>query len=534
MKRRTGFAVAMATLAITAPAFTQNQTDTISPIVAGGVPFRVEMELVDWVGDDLPAIHSAAYATLGDQLLLVGGKTSGLHNFTCDPDVNWPAADFNGTLMVVDFETRDTFTRPLADAASGLTPNQIASLSSSNPLSHQSGERLVCIGGYGVDDQGDYVTFSTLRVLDVAGVIDWVRGDRTQLTDHIRFHEAPKGAPPDFFTICGGVLIENGDEFWSCLGQNFQGGYVDLSVCPSIGTSQVYTKSIRRFELDAANPDAAPVYLGETASPPAWARRRDLNVLPAVVPGGDGAVALAGVFTLEEGIWTAPIVIDPQGDMSMGDPDAPGTLLQGFNAYESGRLSLWSELRRENWFLTFGGLGFQVLAEGTLVENYSIPYSNETLAIRYAPDTDSWSQHLAGTSYPLSTDENGNPWFNGTETLTIPLVDQSRRQIDLDAITEPTSVAYLYGGIVANGQGIVTFPDTFASNQLFEVILVPGPGCPADLDGDGTVGSDDLATLLLTWGPVPPGTPADLNADGVVSSADLGWMIGAWGVCPGP
>ena len=207
MKQRSGFAVAMATLAITAPAFTQNQTDTISPIVAGGVPFRVEMELVDWVGDDLPAIHSAAYATLGDQLLLVGGKTSGLHNFTCDPDVNWPAADFNGTLMVVDFETRDTFTRPLADAASGLTPNQIASLSSSNPLSHQSGERLVCIGGYGVDDQGDYVTFSTLRVLDVAGVIDWVRGDRTQLTDHIRFHEAPKGAPPDFFTICGGVLI---------------------------------------------------------------------------------------------------------------------------------------------------------------------------------------------------------------------------------------------------------------------------------------------------------------------------------------
>ena len=257
-------------------------------------------------------------------------------------------------------------------------------------------------------------------------------------------------------------------------------------------------------------------------------------MLPAVVPGGDGAVALAGVFTLEEGIWTAPIVIDPQGEMSMGDPDVPGTLLQGFNAYESGRLSLWSELRRENWFLTFGGLGFQVLAEGTLVENYNIPYSNETLAVRYAPDTDSWSQHLIGTSYPLSTDENGNAWFNGTETLTIPLVDQSRRQIDLDAITEPTSVAYLYGGIIANGPGIVTFPNTFASNQLFEVILVPGPGCSADLDGDGTVDAADLATLLLAWGRVPPGTPADLNADGVVSSADLGWMIGAWGVCPGP
>ena len=133
----------------------------------------------------------------------------------------------------------------------------------------------------------------------------------------------------------------------------------------------------------------------------------------------------------------------------------------------------------------------------------------------------------------MSTDENGNVWFNGIETFTIPLIDETRHQIDLDAITEATSVAYLYGGIIANGQGIVTFPDTFASNQLFEVILVPGAGCPADLDGDGTVDAADLAILLLAWGRVSPGTPADLNFDGVVSSADLGWLIGAWGVCPG-
>jgi hypothetical protein len=56
---------------------------------------------------------------LGQRLLLVGGKTTGLHNFTCDPDVNWPAADFNHSLMVVDFKTRETFTRPLT---SGIAP----------------------------------------------------------------------------------------------------------------------------------------------------------------------------------------------------------------------------------------------------------------------------------------------------------------------------------------------------------------------------------------------------------------------------
>ena len=520
-------------LGVQTSATAQNQTESLSPLFTGGVPFRVEVELVDWIGDDLPAIHSAAHAMLGQRLLLVGGKTTGLHNFTCDPDVNWPAADFNHSLMVVDFATRDTFTRPLTERDTGLTPNQMASLASTNPLSTQVDDRLVSLGGYGIDENGDYVTFSTLRVFDVEVVIGWVLGDRTALADHIRFHEAPKDASSDFFTICGGVLIKNGDEFWSCLGHDFQGGYVDLNVCPSIGTTQVYTKSIRRFALDATQPGTPPIYLGETTSPPAWARRRDLNVFPATVPGGDGAVALGGVFTLEEGIWTAPIVIDPEGDMSMRDPDAPGTLLQGFNVYESGAFSLWSESRRENWFVAFGGLGYQVLAEGILVENPSIPYSNEVLAVRYAPDSDSWSQHLIGASFPMSTDENGNVWFNGIETFTIPLIDETRHQIDLDAITEATSVAYLYGGIIANGQGIVTFPDTFASNQLFEVILVPGAGCPADLDGDGTVDAADLAILLLAWGRVSPGTPADLNFDGVVSSADLGWLIGAWGVCPG-
>lgn len=532
--RKMPWVAAVATAGMTVATMAQNQTDMLSPMVTDGVPFQMELELVEWIGDPLPAIHSAAFAMYEDQLLLVGGKASGLHNFTCNPNVNWPAAEFNRSLMVVDFEMRETFTRSLEDGDTGLTPNQIASLASSNTLTRELGERLVSMGGYGIDERGDYVTFSTLRVFDVPGVIGWVRGDRSSLADHIHFHDAPKNAPADFFTICGGILISNGDELWSCLGQSYQGGYVDENVCPSVGTIQIYTRSIRRFKLDGPGPDAAPVYLGETASPPAWARRRDLNVFPAVVPDGDGAVALGGVFTLEDGVWTVPIVIDADGGMSMREPEDPRALRQGFNVYESARLSLWSESRRENWFVSFGGLGYQVLADGALVENNSVPYSNDALAVRYAPDTGSWSQHLIGTSYPMSTDEDGNRWFNGIDTLTIRIADESKRQIELDSIVEPTRVAYLYGGIVANGQGITTFPQTFASNQLFEVVLIPGAGCPADLDGDGEVDAADLATLLLAWGSVPPETPADLNADGVVSSADLGWMIGDWGPCARP
>jgi hypothetical protein len=49
---------------------------------------------------------------------------------------------------------------------------------------------------------------------------------------------------------------------------------------------------------------------------------------------------------------------------------------------------------------------------------------------------------------------------------------------------------------------------------------------PADLDGDGTVGSADLAILLGEWG--TPGPLGDLDGDGVVGSSDLTVLLGRW------
>jgi hypothetical protein len=55
------------------------------------------------------------------------------------------------------------------------------------------------------------------------------------------------------------------------------------------------------------------------------------------------------------------------------------------------------------------------------------------------------------------------------------------------------------------------------------------PGCPADLDGSGTVGAADLATLLGAWGTGDP--CADLDGSGTVGAADLAILLGAWGPC---
>jgi len=54
--------------------------------------------------------------------------------------------------------------------------------------------------------------------------------------------------------------------------------------------------------------------------------------------------------------------------------------------------------------------------------------------------------------------------------------------------------------------------------------------CPADLDGNGSVSSSDLSTLLNFWG--TNNATADLDRSGDVGSADLSILLNAWGNCP--
>ena len=55
--------------------------------------------------------------------------------------------------------------------------------------------------------------------------------------------------------------------------------------------------------------------------------------------------------------------------------------------------------------------------------------------------------------------------------------------------------------------------------------------CPADFDGDGSVGATDLLLLLGSWGPCK-GCPADFDENGNVGASDLLTLLVNWGPCP--
>lgn len=80
------------------------------------------------------------------------------------------------------------------------------------------------------------------------------------------------------------------------------------------------------------------------------------------------------------------------------------------------------------------------------------------------------------------------------------------------------------GSMTQNG----TITDSQGISPWRIAVWRPATPCPADLDGDGSVGAPDLAILLGSWG---GGGPADFDGGGVGAS-DLAILLGSWGPCP--
>lgn len=65
-----------------------------------------------------------------------------------------------------------------------------------------------------------------------------------------------------------------------------------------------------------------------------------------------------------------------------------------------------------------------------------------------------------------------------------------------------------------------------------DYVAIEGNPCPGDVDGDGTIGSADLAMLLSYWNSTEAcGNNSDVNLDGLIDGIDLAFMLGQWGDC---
>ncbi|MDZ4752868.1 MAG: hypothetical protein SGJ09_10200 [Phycisphaerae bacterium] len=133
--------------------------------------------------------------------------------------------------------------------------------------------------------------------------------------------------------------------------------------------------------------------------------------------------------------------------------------------------------------------------------------------------------------------EAGNPEFAVNSVLISQYAAANVVAYDLDANSDPivaTKRTFISG--VGGAEGAARDPltgdylfSTFQSGDRVLVVRGFAVSCPADLNGDGAVGPQDLALLLGDWGGTS--SPADLDSNGVVGASDLAIMLGAWGPC---
>lgn len=447
---------------------TRNQTDDLSPILSqDALHFTINIEQANF---QLPPEGLQTFAVGIDkgEWLLVSGRTNGLHGFGDGTD-NLPARFQNTRAYVVNPKNGTTISRSFYDPSSGLTQEQIDAISATAVQFYQAGTTLYINGGYGVDTQtGQFSTKPTLSAIDIPGLIHWVKNGEIKkpAAKYIRQTSHP------LLQVTGGVLFQANPHspFLLIFGQNFDGFYTDNS-------SGIYTEQVRPFQvIDDGN--ILYVQQGNQLKKNPDYHRRDLNVIPIIQESTHFSfIALSGVFTKDEGVYTVPVFIDAEGKAFMPDPTNPNTFKQGMNNYFCAYTNLYSKKSNKNHILLYGGFSYLFLDNGSIQADPEIPFINTVSAIVVDGERNV-SQYLMDNQYPTIIADFGQPpnqsLIFGVGARFIPAENVPLFPNDIisyDELGSSTLLGYIVGGIDSIARNTVSSSQSAASPYIFTVTL---------------------------------------------------------------
>lgn len=461
---------------------TANQTDITSPIYSGDqLPFDLEIELADF---QLPfGIHSFVSGNTKGKWIFLAGRRNGMHTFNNNPD-NFPPTEQNDAVIVVDSVKKKVYVRSLRDPDSGLTLDQIESLSVTSSQFYQvegpedKSHKIYMSGGYGFRSKiNDFTTWPFLTAIDIEGLMHWVvkpsKGETA--AQHIR------QTSHQMLAVTGGYMDQLGGKknpTLLCLGQDYEGPYF-FGI-----NSQWYTEQVRTFyikddgsKLSVKFKDPKPFMRDSNL------HRRDLNICRVLRKGAKGKliqqlVAFSGVFTNMDGIWTVPVSIFANGQTAMQDPAAITTFKQGMSNYASANVGLYSRRSGIIYNVLLGGISYGVFTNGIFTTSAEFPFTNQVSVISSSNEMD-FKQYFMTATYPLilSTSSNfGNPLLFGAGAQFIREKDVSEyleEVLKLDKINKRTVVGYIVGGIQSSVPNTETASDSAASPYIFKLIVDP-------------------------------------------------------------
>jgi hypothetical protein len=478
------------------------------------VPFSLALEA--FAVEGYPGLHSFAHGGDPSALVLLAGRTNGLHGFQPSVEAaefpSFPREFANDTAYVLDLAAG----KLLGQAkVTGLPSPYAQQLVASNTQWLEDGGWLYVVGGYGPDTEPPHglVTLPWLTVIDREALVRTVTSGAPLDEAFARAHMASVQHPA--LAITGGDLQLVGGKLLLAFGHQFDGEYT-----PGGGQAfQEYSNSVRVFTAAASRGEGGAVevdlqFLGtvpeNTNRPPDNPyHRRDLTVKGALDPSGSPRVGVyGGVFKggRQEG-YVHPLYVTAGSGGGAGCVSGQGIAIcedtaatQLLSQYDCGAVQLYSASAGAMYSTFFGGIsGYywdpecsclkedQVDVFGKGVDSLPFIDSVSTFRVTAAGSAQFLHQGLtfppAGRA-PSCPDGSGGTVaaaYLGAETKFVPAagVPASGGVLLLDRISERTVIGYLVGGIAAACPGdppncyASTKGTTCASSLVYRVTLDP-------------------------------------------------------------
>lgn len=407
---------------------------TISISAQEKYPFKLELEPV--IPNGFKGLQSFAWAKSGDMILLVGGRTDGLHRR--QPFAAFSKIYNNTELIVLDLKNNKVWKKNILTLPASLNEQ----LQSSNMEFYQQEDQLIIIGGYGYSEtKRDHITFPSIISIKVKALIQAIVKNESvqqymlQLTD-------------ERMAVTGGRLAQLNNVFYLVGGQRFDGRYNPHGPDHGPGFSQQYTNQIRKFNLEIAE-DKLKIknYLAITDS--LLLHRRDYNLVPQIDGNGKVIVTIfSGVFQYEKDIpYTTLIDINETSYIEIPDFN------QQFSHYHTATLPFFSRKDKIMYNVFFGGI-----AQYTKNENGEIEKDDNIPFVKSISVVERNQNKIKEYTLP-----DPMPGFFGAAGEFIPVNEKliiTNNILDYDKIKDKRQlIGYIVGGIDSRS------PNVFWSNE---------------------------------------------------------------------
>ena len=418
---------------------------------AQSIQFDIELQPVTLPGFE--GIHSFAWGKWENYILLLGGRTDGLHRrqpfAAFHPDGN------NISIRVIDLKTEKVVTRSLND----LPPLLADQLQSTNMQFHQDSNRLVLTGGYGYSQaRSRFMTYPLLTTIRVKEFIEALLENKDVLP-FIQFTES------EMMAVTGGRLNKLGEYYYLVGGQRFDGRYNPHGPNHGPGFSQQYVNGFKKFKLQSAE-ERFTIEDYQLVYDSLLLHRRDYNLLPQLDENGTTYLSVySGVFRYDKDLpFTS--VVDLKNDIPVDVP----VFEQKFNHYHSATLSVYSMVDHTQYSIFFGGIAqFYLDSNGETVQDNDVPFTDVISVVERKKES------IREYALPLRM-----PGFLGASAEFIPAADSlfnPQGVLMLPASASlPFAAGYIIGGLestVRNAFWTNNATATNASAKVWKVWIKP-------------------------------------------------------------